>query len=117
MSVRIAKKLIRSIIFLLCLQFLVPAFVQAHAQNTASMRDVQYQQAHDQSIVLLSEFLKENTEEREGESEYAFIAPEILDFTFLRSAITENHSGASPVVAAVATYNIPRHKALCTFLI
>jgi hypothetical protein len=121
MFLRTAKKLIKSIIFLLCTQFLMPAFVQASGQESGgSFSHVVISEAHhDHAVMMLSLFLSENEleeKEGEGESEHDFLAAELADFTFLETAITEHHSIFPPIDASHPNAR-PIHKVLCTFII
>ena len=106
----------RLVLLLLLVQVLVPSFVQAGSQETAIERKTSVDTHHDAGISV-AVFLKENTEEENEFDEKFQLTFEILDLSFLSSALTQSHSSLQWTEPNVGPPTGQLLKLYCVFLI
>jgi hypothetical protein len=107
----------RLVLLLLLVQFLVPSFVPGGSPDEAIERKTTLDTHHDSGISV-AVFLKENTEEENKESgEKSQLIIEILDFSFLTSALTLSHSSIHRSETNIGPPTGQLFKLFCVFLI
>lgn len=93
MRVSIAKQLIRFALFVLILQFLSPALVQAGCRDLTTSSPIlteKIDQSLNQLILLTENNLEEK--EKEGDAKESLLSLELVDFSFVIQAIAFRHS-------------------------
>lgn len=88
---RISKGLIRFVLLLLVIQFVTPAFAQVGSQDSSIQQKASFTTQHD-SAIAIAVFLKENTEEKSESDEKTQFTVELIDFSFLSTALKQSHS-------------------------
>jgi hypothetical protein len=112
----ISKALTRFVLLLFLIQFLVPAFVPAAAQDSSIRHKTNYSTQHDSGIAVAL-YLKENTEEKNESTEKAQVVPELIDFSFLSTVLKQSHSRIHWDTSNLRHNSEPLFKLLCIFLI
>lgn len=117
-SHKIAKALMRFVILLLFIQFVTPAFTTVNAQENIAHDKTSIHAQHDNSNIILSVLLKENSEEKnEGDHKAPILTAELIDFSFLNTVLTQYHSRSDWDVSNLRTAQEPLFKLHCIFLI
>lgn len=83
----------RSIIIILFIQFISLGIAQAGIQEQTANTKVSFHSVHHKAGVALDVLFTEDSEETEESNHRAFLAVELIDFSFLTSILTQQFSG------------------------
>lgn len=113
---RISKGLIRFVLLLLVIQFVTPVFAQVGSQDSSIQQKASFTTQHD-SAIAVAVFLKENTEEKSESDEKTQFTIELIDFSFLSTALKQSHSRFYWDTSNTRLATQPLFKLHCIFLI
>ena len=113
---RNSEGLMRFVLLLFLVQFLVPSFVQASAQDTDIHYKLNFDTRHDAGLAVAL-FLKENTEEETEALKKLQASLEILDFSYLTNVLTLSHSSIHRSAFGARPPTEQLFKLFCVFLI
>jgi hypothetical protein len=116
MSLRIANNLVRTLIFLLSVQFLLPVVAQADADFTNSSTK-SFIQTQEKTLFSLSLYLKETSSEEETETEKSYSSAELIDFGCLQNFYIHSHSFILHRSYKIEPHGESLYTVICVFLI
>ena len=108
------KVLVHTVMILLLVQFITPAFAQVVTQGNTIEEKNSYKSQHDQGITV-SVFLKENAEEK-STTPKTHITP-LLDFSFHAIALKQVHENFYSQISNVRPPQGPIFKLIRAFLL
>ena len=118
MQLRIARKLIRFILLVLAIQFISPVAIHSASDGASSLAYNVALNNHTDKNPSLCILLSENEEKgKEEETRESLCLSELVDFSFVSSALTFSHSGISYHPDASRLTHEPPLNLLCILII